>query len=63
MLMLLPEFSENTEKSMLLYFNADGADTKTLGDEIEKMYVCYNKMTVTIRDGHRYVVIEIEDEG
>lgn len=61
--MLLPEFSENTEKTMLLYFNADGRDTNRLGDEIEKTYVCYNKMTVTVRDGHKYVVIEIEDEA
>ena len=61
--MLIPEFSENTEKTMLLYFNADGKDTKALGDEIEKMYVCFTKMNVTVRDGHKYVVLEIEDEG
>ena len=60
--MLLPEFSENNEKSMSLYFNADMKDIKTLQDEIEKIYVCYNKMTVSNKDGHRYVVIEIEDE-
>lgn len=60
--MLIPEFSENTEKTMLLYFNADGKDTKTLEDDIEKTYVCYNKMNVTVKDGHKYVVIEIDDE-
>lgn len=60
--MLIPEFSENTEKTMLLYFSADGKDVKKLEDDIEKTYVCYNKMNVCVKDGRKYVVIEINDE-
>lgn len=60
--MLIPAFSENTDNAMLLYFEADGKDTKALGDEIEKTYVCYSKMNVAVKDGHKYVVIEIENE-
>lgn len=59
----IPEFSENKEKSMLLYFNADNADTKALCDEIEKTYVCFTKMTQTLKDGHKYIVLEMADEN
>ncbi len=60
---VLPEFSENTDRSMLLYFNADGKDANALCNEIERVYVCYNKMTVGMKDGHKYVIVEIADEG
>ena len=60
---ILPEFSENTENSVLLYFNADSKDINALCNEIEKVYVCYNKMTVAMKDGHKYVVTEIETDA
>lgn len=60
--MLIPEFSENTEKTMLLYFNADNADANKICDELEKTYVCFTQMKQTIKDGHKYVVLEMADE-
>lgn len=61
--MILPEFTENTEKSALLYFNADNTDASKLCDEIEKTYYCFSSMKQTLKDGHKYVVIEVEDEN
>lgn len=61
-MIVMPEFSENTENATLLYFNADNTDARKLGDEIEKTYVCFSKMSQTLKDGHKYVVVEIEDE-
>ena len=52
--MLFPEFSENKEKSMLLYFAADGADVRQMLDELEKTYVCFEKMNETVKDGKKY---------
>ncbi len=60
--MLIPEFSENKEKSMLLYFAADGANVTQMYDELEKTYVCFEKMNETVRDGKKYIVLEIADE-
>lgn len=62
-MIVIPEFSENSEKSMLLYFNADNKDVKALCDDIEKTYVCFTKMTQTLKDGHKYVVLEVADEA
>ncbi len=60
--MLIPEFSENKDNVMLLYFNADGTDINKIYDELEKTYVCFEKMNRTIKDGKSYVVLEIKDE-
>ena len=58
----IPEFSENKERSVLLYFNADNTDERKLCDDIEKTYVCFSKMSRALKDGHKYVVVEIDDE-
>lgn len=60
--MLIPEFSENKDNSMLLYFNADGADINKMYNELEKTYVCFEKMNQTLKDGKKYVVLEINNE-
>lgn len=60
--MLIPEFSENKDNVMLLYFNADSTDINKIYDELEKTYVCFEKMNRTIKDGKSYVVLEIKDE-
>ena len=60
--MLIPEFSENKDNSMLLYFSAEGMDLNKIYDELEKTYVCFEKMNKTIKDGKAYVVLEIKDE-
>lgn len=60
--MLIPEFSENLEKSIVLFFNADNADTKKLCDEIERTYVCFTKMNTVLKDGHKYVAVEMDSD-
>ncbi|MBQ9946146.1 MAG: hypothetical protein IJO68_06440 [Clostridia bacterium] len=60
--MLIPEFSENKDRSMLLYFNAEGADINKMYDELERTYVCFETMNKVLRDGKPYVVLEIKDE-
>lgn len=60
--MLIPEFSENTDSSMLLYFSAEGADVSKIYGELEKTYVCFEKMNTTLKDGKKYVVLEVKNE-
>ena len=60
--MLIPEFSENKDSSMLLYFEAEGADITKMYNELEKTYVCFEKMNQTIKDGKKYVVLEINND-
>ncbi len=59
--MLIPAFSENKDSSMLLYFEAEGADITKMYNELEKTYVCFEKMNVAIKNGKKYVVLEIND--
>lgn len=59
--MLIPEFTENTEKSMFLYFNAEGKNIDSMMDELEKTYTCMASMKKNMKDGKTYVVLEIED--
>lgn len=60
--MLIPEFSENKDRSMLLYFNAEGEDINKMYNELEKTYVCFETMNKVLKDGKLYVVLEIKDE-
>lgn len=60
--MLIPEFSENKENTMLLFFPVGNSDINRMYDELEKTYVCFEKMNKVIKDGKAYVVLEIKDE-
>lgn len=60
--MLIPEFTENKEKSMLLFFPVEKGDVNAVYNELEKTYVCFEKMSQTMKDGKNYVVLEIKDE-
>ena len=60
--MLIPEFSENKDNSMLLYFSAEKSNIREIFDELEKTYVCFEKMSQQIKDGKLYAVMEIKDE-
>lgn len=59
--MLIPEFSEDLPQSMFLYFAADGDIQKMYG-ELEKTYVCFEKMNTVTKNGKKYVVLEIKNE-
>ncbi len=60
--MLIPAFSENKDNLMLLYFEADGADITRMYNELEKTYVCFEKMNQTVKNGKKYVVLTINSE-
>lgn len=60
--MLIPAFSENKDNLMLLYFEADGKDINSMYNELERTYVCFEKMNQTLKNGKRYVILEINNE-
>ena len=57
----IPEFSENKDDAVVLYFSAEGADEAALRREIEAAYVCFSKMGRVVRNGKRYIAVEIAD--
>lgn len=61
--MLIPDFSENKDSSIFLYFCAEGENENEMYRELEKTYVCFEKMSKTLKDGKKYVVLEIKDEN
>ena len=58
----IPEFTENQENAVLLYFSAEGKDEAALRREIEKTYVCFSKMGSVVKNGKHCVVVAIEDD-
>ena len=61
-MILIPEFSENKENAVVLYFSTDGADEAALRRQIESTYVCCSRMGSVVKNGKRYLAVEIEDE-
>lgn len=60
--MYIPDFSEYKDSVMLLYFSADNENISEMYNELEKTYVCFEKMNQVIKDGKKYVVLTIRDE-
>ena len=59
--MLIPEFSEDRDNIMLLYFPVEG-DINAMYKELEATYVCFQKMNRSVKNGKEYVVLEVLDE-
>lgn len=57
----MPDFSENKDNAVVLYFGTEGRDEAALRRQIESSYVCFNKMGGVVRNGKRYIAVEIED--
>ena len=57
----IPAFSENKDDAVLLYFPTEGTDEQALRRQIESTYVCFSKMGTVMKNGRRYLVIEIDD--
>ena len=57
----IPAFSENKDEAVLLYFSTEGTDEQTLRRQIESTYVCFSKMGTVMKNGRRYLVVEIDD--
>ncbi len=58
----IPEFSENRDDAVLMYFSAEGRDETALRREIEKTYVCFSRIGSVVKNGKRYIVVAIDDE-
>ncbi len=58
----IPEFSENQDDAVLMYFSADGKDEAALRREIEKTYVCFSRIGSVVKNGKKYIVVAIDDE-
>ena len=57
----IPEFTENKDDAVVLYFSAEGKDEAALCRELESVYVCCSKMGRVVRNGKRYIAVEIAD--
>lgn len=60
--MFIPDFTENSDDKMILYFNVSGKNAADVQNELEKTYVCFSKMSVVTKDGTKYVALEIDNE-
>ena len=58
----IPEFSENRDDAVLMYFSTEGKDETALRREIEKTYVCFSRIGAVVKNGKKYVVVAIDDE-
>jgi len=60
---LYPDFTENSEKSVTLFFALDNKNENELIKELESVYCCYSSVGTVIKDGKKYIALEIEDEN
>lgn len=60
--MYIPDFTETKDSLILLYFNAEGENINEMYNELEKTYVCFEKMNQVLKDGKKYVVLTVKDE-
>ena len=59
--MLYPEFTENTETGVIMYFPLAGKTENELIKELEKVYYCYSAVGTVNKDGKAYVALTVED--
>ena len=58
----IPEFTENQENAVLLYFSLEGTDEAALRKSVESTYVCAGRMGVMQKNGKKYLVAAIDEE-
>ncbi len=61
--MIFPEFTENTEKGVVMFFPLAGRTEKELIAELEKTYYCYSAVGAVKRDGRTYIALTVDDEN
>ena len=61
--MLFPEFTENTETGVNMYFAPGDKTENELIKELESVYYCYSAVGTVKRDGKTYVVLTVDDEN
>ena len=58
-----PEFTENKESSVVLYFPLEGKNEREFLATLETFYACCTSVGVVLRDGKKYAALEIEDDA
>ena len=61
--MLFPEYTENTETGVTMYFPLAGKTENELIKELEKTYYCYSAVGAVTKDGKKYVALTVDDEN
>ena len=59
--MLYPEFSENTENGVIMYFPLGEKNENELIKELENVYYCYAAVGAVKKDGKNYIALTVED--
>lgn len=60
--MRFPEITENGENVTVLYFAVESEKETDVMNELEDTYACFAKMTPVLRDGKKYIALEISEE-
>ena len=61
--MIYPDFSENTEKGVTLYFALENRSPEALLAELSKVYYCYSAAGTVEKDGKKFIALTVEDEA
>lgn len=61
--MLYPEFTENAENGVTLYFPLGNKTENELIKELEKTYYCYAAVGAVKKDGKPYIALSVEDDA
>ena len=61
--MLYPEFTENTETGVAMYFALNGKTESELIAALEKAYPCFSAVGPAERDGKKYVALTVDDDA
>lgn len=59
-MILLPEFTEDKENSVVMYFTVD-RDKKELEQLIDKTYYCYSSLNYVTRGDKEYLALEVDN--
>lgn len=59
--MRFPEFTETTDKATILFFAVGSERDSDVMDELEDTYACLAKLTPVLRDGKKYIALEIPE--
>ena len=61
--MIYPEFTENTETGVTMYFPLENKNENELMNELGKVYYCYSAAGTVTKNGRRYIALSVDDEA
>ncbi|MCH5198395.1 MAG: hypothetical protein J1E34_05760 [Oscillospiraceae bacterium] len=62
-MILFPEFTENNEKGVTLFFDASDKNENELISELESVYPCLSAVKTVLKNGKNYIAVYIDDEN